>query len=97
MDFDNFLTDQIWIVPESMLKKTISEPLSKEKNMLKVAAQINNGDPCPKQEARAWDWINSEQPNLSDAITWLLDVGASGFVIENEDGKIIAESIVQHY
>jgi hypothetical protein len=64
---------------------------------MKVTAQINNGDPCPKRENRAWDWASAEFSTLSECIAFLIDKGACGFQIFNDEGNIIAEDVWTHY
>jgi hypothetical protein len=63
---------------------------------MKVTAQINSGDPCPKKENRAWDWTSAEFATLGECITFLIDEGACGFQIFNDDDDIIAEDIYVH-
>ena len=64
---------------------------------MKVTAQINNGDPCPKKEHRAWDWVSKEVKTLSEAIKFLLEEEAYGFTITDDNGNLIAESVATHY
>jgi hypothetical protein len=73
-----------------------------------VKLQINNGDPCPKHEDRAWDWEEKEFDTLTKCIEWITEQQPAGFSItdtqhygQNVDKdlneEIIAEKIVSHF
>lgn len=63
---------------------------------MKVTAQINSGDPCPKNEYDAWDYETQICNTLEECIYFLIDQQADGFIIEDNDGKIILESTQTH-
>jgi len=64
--------------------------------MFQTRAQLNNDNPCPKREHRAWNWEDAEHKSLSEAIGWLLEIGAAGFII-TKDGEEVASNVVTHY
>jgi len=64
--------------------------------MIQVQAQINSRESCPKREHRAWYWETVKVKTLAEAIDFLLDHCASGFII-SEDGVEIASKIAEHY
>ena len=69
--------------------------------MFRVEAQLNNGNPCPKREHRAWNWEEKHFESLEDAIEFLIEKQAAGFIISecNDDdiGLVVASRVTTHY
>lgn len=64
---------------------------------MKVVAQINNGNSCPKRERDAWDWEQRDFPTIEECIHFLIEQKADGFTILTDDGHIVADDIQSHY
>lgn len=53
--------------------------------MFVVQAKINNGDPCPKREYRAWEYEEREFETLEECIMFLIEVEAVEFFMYHKD------------
>ena len=60
---------------------------------MRVHIQVSTGEPCPKKEERAWDWVTKQCDNLTDCIYCIIEEEGRGFTIEDDNGKVIAEHI----
>lgn len=61
-----------------------------------VELQINNYDPCPKRESRAWDWEEKKFNTLTECIEWIVEQQPAGWSI-TDSNNIIAEKHVSHF